>query len=368
MLCLCAALLGGCDRGDVQVYKVAKEHPEVQPMAADPSGAPPMGRPETASAPPSLKWQLPPGWEEVPPGEIRLASFKVQGQEGKTADVSIIPLPGLAGTDLDNVNRWRGQVGLPPVTAEELPKLATPVEITGQQAQLYDQAGKLAASGEKGRILAALMRHEGVAWFFKMTGDDALVEQQKPVFVGFLQSLSFVAAPPAELPPSHPPIGDMSNAAPPPASAASARPDKPAWQVPAGWQEVPGGDFLAAKFLITGADKAQAAVNVSVSPGDGGGVVGNVNRWRRQLGLAELSEGDIKKLVTPVESPAGKGVLADLTGTDAKTGQKARLVGVILPQASQTWFYKLMGNEQVVGREREAFTQFVQTAKYPHAP
>ena len=55
--------------------------------------------------------------------EMRAASFRVAGKDGKQADVSVIPLPDPAGSDLDNVNRWRGQVGLPGVSEEELAKL-----------------------------------------------------------------------------------------------------------------------------------------------------------------------------------------------------------------------------------------------------
>jgi hypothetical protein len=54
----------------------------------------------------------------------------------------------------------------------------------------------------------------------------------------------------------------------------------------------------------------------------------------------------------------------DFAGTSPQSGQKARLVGAILRQPNQTWFYKLMGDEQVVGREREAFVKFVQTVRY----
>ena len=57
----------------------------------------------------------------------------------------------------------------------ELAKLAQPVEIAGQPASLYEQAGTNPGSGEKSRILAAITRRDGTAWFFKMTGDDALV-------------------------------------------------------------------------------------------------------------------------------------------------------------------------------------------------
>ena len=63
--------------------------------------------------------------------------------------------------------------------------------------------------------------------------------------------------------------------------------------MPAGWQEVPGGQFLVAKFNLTGDSGATAAVNVSSSPGEGGGLAGNVNRWRGQLGLEKLSDADV---------------------------------------------------------------------------
>ena len=48
-----------------------------------------------------------------------------------------------------------------------------------------------------------------------------------------------------------------------------------------------------------------------------------------------------------MDLPNGKGTVVDMTGTDAKTGKKARLVGIISPQLSETWFYKLMGDEQI---------------------
>jgi hypothetical protein len=40
-------------------------------------------------------------------------------------------------------------------------------------------------------------------------------------------------------------------------------------------------------------------------------------------------------------------------------------VAVIVPQGGQTWFYKLMGSGQVVEREKDSFTKFVQAATYP---
>ena len=289
--------LGGCGRNDIQVYRVAKAQ-EVSASPALPQGHLDVS-PSTEA--PALKYKAPSDWKEVPPGEMRAASFRVSGSDGKQADVSVIPLPGMAGSDLDNVNRWRGQVGLKPVSPDELAKLAQPVEIDHQPAELYDVAGENAGSGEKARILAAIARREGTAWFFKMTGDDALVAAQKPAFIEFLKSVSLPSASAMTgLPPSHPPIGGASELPPshPPigggmmeaqgGAAASSGQEKPTWQVPSGWQETPGGQFLAAKFLIKGADDSQAAVNVSESAGTGGGLLANLNRWRGQLGLAPV--------------------------------------------------------------------------------
>lgn len=356
-----AGVVAGCDGGKVQEYQVAKEPAQAQMPALPP------GHPDTSGVGgPKLDYKLPTGWQEAAPGQMRAASFRVAGKEGKQADVSVVPLPGLAGSDLDNVNRWRGQVGLAAVSEEGLSKLAEAVEVGGQPAKLYDLAGTNAGSGDQSRILAAIMRREGVAWFFKMTGDEGLVAEQKPAFVEFLKSVSFPAAgAQGHLPPSHPPIdggGMMAQA-----GAAAATPPgqaKPAWEAPSGWQEVAGGPFLVAKFALGGAGSAQAAVNVSKSAGDGGGLLANVNRWRGQLGLEPTTEGDLAKESRALSSAGEATKVVEISGKGGKTGQVARLVAVMVPRSGETWFYKLMGDAAVVQAEKEAFLKFVQDVKY----
>ena len=62
--------------------------------------------------------------------------------------------------------------------------------------------------------------------------------------------------------------------------------------------------------------------------------------------------------------PGGKASVADIAGQDAKSGQKVRLLAVVIPRAGETWFYKLMGNAEVVQQEKDAFMKFVQSVKY----
>ena len=352
----------GCGRNEAQTYRVPKE---------------------------TKKSTLPNGWEEAPRGEMRVASFRARGEGGKTADISVIPLPGVAGSDLANVNRWREQVGLSPVPEAELAKSAQPVEVGGEKGQIYDLAGKNPASSDPTRIVAAIVRKDGSAWFFKMNGDDALVTKQKPVFLEYLKSFNWqsasepVASGESQLPPSHPPIGNLpapaqgasSESALPPShppignltasgqtpAASAADPQKPQWQVPSGWKEIDGGPFLISKFTTGSGD---ATVNVSMSAGEGGGLAANVNRWRGQLGLGDLSNDQLADQAASVEIPGGKATFVDMAGTDARSGQKARLIAAVVPRGQQTWFYKLMGTPATVEANKETFMTFVKGVKY----
>ena len=361
-LLVMAVLSGGCGQDGVKVYTIPKE-PTAQAMPAMlPTSQPDLTAPTGGR---QLKWKTPAGWQEVPPGTMRVASFKVAGADSKQADVSVIPLPGGAGSDFSNVNRWRGQVGLAPITEVELPNLTQLIEVAGQPAALYEQAG------DSVRILAAIQRRDDTAWFFKMTGDSQLVAQVKPTFVEFLKSIEFVEgstssapAAPSGLPDGHPDLSAMPPAAAVPAPVASATAGQPNWTVPAGWLEVSGGQFLVAKFTIASADHAQAAVNISASAGNGGGLAANVNRWRKQLGLNELAGDELTQAVQSIATAAGPASLVEMAGTDARTSQPAALVGIMVLQPSQVWFYKLMGDAKVVAAQKETFIQFVRGVKY----
>ena len=377
-------LAAGCQRERIQVYQVAKEQISMPVASADTdmtttadSTAPaapalPPGHPDVASAATTsdastarLTWKTPDAWTEVPPTEMRVASFKVN-QDGKQADISVVPLGGMAGGDGANVNRWRGQVGLTALSPDQLAKIVETVNVDGQPAALFDIVGTNPGSGEQNRIIGVIQHRDDTTWFFKMTGDGALVEQQKAALISFLKSVSFNSSAsaqtesPTTLPPGHPDIASAASADAS-VSAPVSHDGQPNWQVPSDWQEVSGGQFLVAKFLLKGAGDAVAAVNVSRSAGDGGGLAANVNRWRGQLGLPPVDQ----IFTSPVEiAGANASLLVDLNGTNARTGQPTRLLGIIVTQADHTWFYKLMGDTKIVASQKNAFVKFVQGVNY----
>jgi hypothetical protein len=369
--CVCAALvLAGCGRDDVKVYKVDSTETTAAtlPPAAT-SGAMPAAMPDGLPAPdnsglPKLKYTLPDGWKEKNLTQMRVASFGIT-ENGKTADVSVIPLGGMAGGDLANVNRWRKDVGQAALATDyDLAKIAEPVTVAGQPASLFDLSGTNPGTGDDEGIVATILHANDTAWFFKMSGDADLVKKNKPAFIAFLKSLEFGApAAPAtpdmsQLPAGHPAIPQAT-----PQTDTAPATDKPTWTIPAGWQSGELAQFLVAKFIIQNGD-ASAAVNVSQLNGDGGGLAPNINRWRKQLGQPAVTDDEISKLPT-IDANGTKATLAEITGTDARTGKPASLVGVVLPLNGQTWFYKLMGDASVVAAQKDPFIQFVQSAKYP---
>jgi hypothetical protein len=140
--------------------------------------------PAKADSPSAIKWQAPAGWTSAPPSQMRYASFAVE-KNGEKADISVVTFPGEGGSDLDNVNRWRQQIGLAPVDANGLKSMVAHQDAGGVHFDTVDM------SGSNARVLAAWTRHGGAAWFFKMTGPPALVEQEKSNFGAFLQSIRF---------------------------------------------------------------------------------------------------------------------------------------------------------------------------------
>jgi hypothetical protein len=137
------------------------------------------------SGAPQIKWKTPEGWTEIPPSSMRYASFKAAGENGAKIDISIVTFPGDGGSDADNVNRWRGQIGLAPVDEKRVAGLIVRLNAGNADFSTLDMTG-----GDS-RVIAAWMRRDGRSWFFKMSGPGPLVEREKPKFFDFLRSIEF---------------------------------------------------------------------------------------------------------------------------------------------------------------------------------
>jgi hypothetical protein len=152
-----------------------------------------MGAPPAAGLPPppdesttgSLRWALPKGWTETrSAGGMRYATIKPTAQ-GKI-EVSVTVFPGPAGGELANVNRWRNQIGLPPLEEAALAKDRKPLKSPAGSLALFDYTGE---GKEKTRMVAAILFAGGNSWFVKMVGDAGPVAASRADFVRLLESL-----------------------------------------------------------------------------------------------------------------------------------------------------------------------------------
>jgi hypothetical protein len=196
VLALVAALAAvtGCRKEEIAHYRVPKAAP-ADPSSPATAGGPGAGAvmPASSDLPPpptptgkgALRWTLPAKWTESQGGGgMRFATLKAP-VDGKL-DVSVTVLPGPAGGELANVNRWRGQIGLPNLDDAALAAARKPLETKAGPVSLYDFTSE---GDTKSRVVAGLTIVDGNTWFLKMTGDAGAVAAARPDFLRIVESL-----------------------------------------------------------------------------------------------------------------------------------------------------------------------------------
>lgn len=252
-------------------------------------------------------WDLGDVWTELPGSGMRAANLQL----GEVV-FSVIRLGIPAGTKersyvVDNVNRWRGQLGLGPIDSSQLAGMSHKIKTAdGHDATVVDLLGK---------TNSAAMSAMG-------TGGD----QARP---------------------------DARSAAGASNADESAAADVPfASAVPTGWKRVAPGMMQLAKFVTGDADDA-AQVSVSRA---GGSVFANVNRWRGQVGLEPLANDN------ELDAEAIK-----VSGIDSMLfripGEKDGIVAAMVPHNGAVWFFKLTGPVGVVEEQSAAFDEFLSTVQ-----
>jgi hypothetical protein len=296
---------------------------------------------------------------------LRVANFDLKGADGAAANLAVIPLPGTGGTDLDLVNLWRSQLSLPEITETQLPAHTENTTAGGQSVRLFTIVRGSTpedASAAANQILVAALRRDGFTWFFKLAGDATTVESHREPLKTFLEGVEFEtpaerpramatsAMPPGGLPPAH---GGGSSAS-------------PTWTTPPGWEVTAPTPMIHSKWVVTGGDSGSVTeITASVFPGETGGLVANLNRWRSQVGLSPAPDAELLALENNLDVLGGKATLADFTGSSPEDGAEKRMIAAVVRRGPQTWFYKILGPAPAVEAQRDAFVRFVQTVQYP---
>ncbi|NBV83899.1 hypothetical protein EBR57_07255 [bacterium] len=131
-----------------------------------------------------FRYHLPEGWSATDPGPMRLAQFSVPAGRS-TAGLSVTTLSGDAGGLLSNVNRWRGQLGLGPISDGDLQQSIKLMTSNGLSFRMIDMANP--ATGK--RVIGAVAQTETDTWFFKLEGESGSLDGAKPQFEAFIRSV-----------------------------------------------------------------------------------------------------------------------------------------------------------------------------------
>ena len=372
-----AWMAAGCGKDEVRVYQAPQDAPPV--AAANPQGkttqnspaseipgsaasgsSSSVGSESSASERPAVPWTVPAGWEEKPASGMRVASYGVKRTDGRSVDISVVAMGGGAGGELENVNRWRDQIGLEPATEADLAGLRSIIPAGNRQVVMYQLDGKKAVLDGKypARTLAAIMPAGEMTVFFKITGESALVAEQKPQFLAWLKSVDTgggggESAPEAPAPASAPAVSGGSERA-----SGGGADGLPNWQVPSGWKAAGPKPMRLASFDIPDA-AGNGDVSISKLSGNGGGLLANVNRWRGQVGLSPLEAGALAANSKTVATAGGdSGTWVELVGTE-KT-----ILGAIVARGEVSWFFKLTAPAAVAAQNRDAFEQFVRSIRF----
>ncbi len=154
------------------------------------------------------------------------------------------------------------------------------------------------------------------------------------------------------------PAGPMA-ASPAMGAAAASQAASVKWQAPGDWQPQALTDMInRGHYLLPGTTGGQAVLTISAYAGEAGGLAANVNRWRRQLGLAEdpAAAGAMVPVVV-----GGHSIATCYFDGQKPDGSAAAMAGGVLSLPGETWFFKMNGSKDAVAAARPAFDAFLKS-------
>lgn len=153
------------------------------------------------------------------------------------------------------------------------------------------------------RMLAAIVPVSDQAWFFKAVGTIEQMDALAAEITDFYRQLA---------------VRDDGRVE---------------WQLPDGWQEEPGSDLRLATITVpAGEETLDLTVSQLGWTGTGpAGLLGNVNRWRRQMQLPPAGPAELGEFTSELSLAGHEATLVDLRGQYSSSGMTPPFAGQALP-------------------------------------
>ncbi len=327
---------------------------------------------------------MPQGWEAVAKTDLRQVNLRMTATP--EAECYFTLLPGGGGGLAANLNRWRGQMGLDPLTPEAIDALPKK-QIFGQPGTFILIDGTFGGMGntapkENYRMYGLMLTHTDPesgreqGFFLKMTGPQAVLEGQEANFDLIASTLHAVAPGDAH---DHgaaegdaPAEGDghvhtegdghdHAAAAPAEVKTAPAPADTGfTWTAPAGWENKEPGMMRVANLGITGQPDVECYL--TELSGSAGGLDSNINRWQQQMNQPALTPEQIAALPKhPLIGGEASFVIIDgsyggMSGAVVK--ENFRMYGLALMNETTSYFVKMTGPKDLLAAEEANFLAF----------
>lgn len=124
------------------------------------------------------------------------------------------------------------------------------------------------------------------------------------------------------------------------------------YTAPEAWEDLPASGIRKATLKVT-ADTGSAEITILTFPGDVGGRLANINRWRGQVGLDEATPEDLPAYTEGYEISNHRGLYVRLIG------EEQSIIGALLPFHDNTWFVKMIGDTPTVLANEDAMKKFL---------
>ncbi len=288
---------------DVVANHEAEYRQVVQSMTFDETGKP--------------KWTLPNGWSQQPASGLRFATLVIDTKPTLETTVTVLPVGEGDQQEgvLANLNRWRGQLSLPPMKQDQL---STDTETLTLPNGLSAVFVNLEGQGKPGGGMS-------------------------PPFAGGRGGM------------------DRPFAAPSAEGPASDRNLK--LTAPEHWKQGQAGGMRKAALSFEQGDLKGEVTIIDLARAAGDRLA-NVNRWCGQVGLPAYDADGLKAVMRQIDVGPDKGDYVELIApTDSDKGQS--ILGVIVDKDDKTWFIKLQAPTALVLQEKKAFETFVKTVQLP---
>jgi hypothetical protein len=261
-------------------------------------------------------WTAPNDWrrkeDNTPRGPLssRFATLEISGEDGPyelTVTELGMPSGDLSSYVLANVNRWRGQLGLRPISEKQLPKQTTQFDLDGSQVTIVNLLGNL------------------------------------PKTPAMPPPRNSVARPSTFAPPSGPSIK---------------------FDTPQGWSQgalmVARGGIQIRRQAAFDVKRNDESVEITATrmPGSPSSLLLNVNRWRGQVQLDPFTEAELEADGKKIDIDGAIGTYVELKGA------KATILGVVAYRDGMAWFIKLQGDRELAQREQTHFDEFLKSIRF----